>query len=89
MDFNQILYRTLFFGCSALIMFFAIIAVIRGRRNMKMIKHFETADKKVKAGYWTASLVHMLAGITIIVCLVVVGAVFIFILRLGTNLGGE
>ena len=50
------------------VLFLALLAIIRGRKGMKMSKGFETTDKKVKAGYWLVSAIHMWAGISIALC---------------------
>nr|WP_207718281.1 hypothetical protein [Clostridium saccharoperbutylacetonicum] len=51
----------------------AIIAIIRGYKGMKMSKNFDTADKKIKFGYWLLSAIHMWVGIVVTLCYVIAG----------------
>jgi len=63
----------------ALIMalFLAIIAIIRGYDGMKMSKHFDTSDKKIKVGYWLLSAIHMWVGILITLCYLIAGVLIL------------
>jgi len=59
-------------------LFFAVIAIIRGYKGMKMSKRFDTSDKKVKVSYWLLSAIHMWVGILITLCYLIAG---VFILN--------
>ena len=59
-------------------LFLAVIAIIRGYKGMKMSKSFDTADKKIKGGYWLLSAMHMWVGILITSCYLIAG---VFILN--------
>jgi len=52
----------------AMVLFLAVIAVIRGYKGMKMSKRFDTSVKKIKFGYWLLSAIHMWVGILITLC---------------------
>lgn len=54
-------------------LFFAITAIIRGYKGMKMSKCFDTSDKKIKVGYWLISAIHMWVGILITSCYLIAG----------------
>ena len=64
----------------ALIMalFFAVIAITRGYEGMKMSKSFDTADKKIKVGYWLLSAIHMWVGILITLCYLIAGVFILY-----------
>lgn len=57
----------------ALALFFAVIAIIRGYKGMKISKSFDTSDKKIKFGYWLLSAIHMWVGIIITLCYLIAG----------------
>ncbi|CUU48299.1 hypothetical protein [Clostridium beijerinckii] len=59
-------------------LFFAVIAIIRGYKGMKMSKRFDTSDKKIKVSYWLLSAIHMWVGILITLCYLIAG---VFILN--------
>ena len=63
----------------ALIMalFLAVIAIIRGYKGMKMSKSFDTSDKKIKAGYWLLSAIHIWVGILITLCYLISGVLIL------------
>jgi len=57
----------------ALVLFLAVIAIIRGYKGMKQSKCFDTQVKKIKFGYWLLSAVHMWVGILITLCYLIAG----------------
>lgn len=57
----------------AIVLFLAVIAVIRGYKGMKISKQFDTAAKKTRFGYWLLSAVHMWVGILITLCYLIAG----------------
>jgi uncharacterized protein YacL len=59
-------------------LFFAVIAIIRGYKGMKMSKRFDASYKKVKVSYWLLSAIHMWVGILITLCYLIAG---VFILN--------
>lgn len=65
------LWGILILAALAFILFLAVMAIVRGHKNMKLSKSFETSDKKVKIGYWLLSAAHMWAGILIVLCYVI------------------
>lgn len=56
---------------------FAIIAIIRGYKGMKMSKCFDTSDKKIKFSYWLLSAIHMWVGIIITLCYLIAGVLIL------------
>lgn len=58
-------------------LFLSVIAIIRGYKGMKMSKHFDTADKKIKVGYWLLSAIHMWVGILITLCYLIAGVLIL------------
>ena len=47
----------------AMILFLAVISIIRGYKGIKMSKRFETSsNNKMKIGYLALSVIHMIAG---------------------------
>jgi uncharacterized membrane protein len=58
-------------------LFFAVIAIIRGYKGMKMSKRFDTSDKKTKAFYWLLSAIHMWVGILITLCYLIAGVLIL------------
>jgi hypothetical protein len=61
----------------AIVLFLAVIAVIRGYKGMKMSKRFDTSVKKIKFGYWLLSAIHMWAGILITLCYLIAGVLIL------------
>lgn len=57
----------------ALILFFSVIAIIRGCKGIKISKSFDPSNKKVKVGYLVLSIVHMSAGILVTMSYVIAG----------------
>jgi high-affinity Fe2+/Pb2+ permease len=57
----------------AIVLFLAVIAVIRGYRGMKISKQFDVSAKKTRFGYWLLSAVHMWVGILITLCYLIAG----------------
>jgi hypothetical protein len=60
-----------------MVLFLAVIAVIRGYKGMKMSKRFETSVKKIKFGYWLLSAIHMWVGILITLCYLIAGVLIL------------
>lgn len=60
-----------------LILFIAILSIIRGYKNFNTGKNFDTENKKIKITYQTVSIIHMIAGIIIVLFYI---AVLIFVL---------
>lgn len=61
----------------AIVLFLAVIAIIRGYKGMKMGKSFDTSDKKIKVGYWLLSAIHMWVGILITLCYLIAGVLIL------------
>jgi len=61
----------------AMVLFLAVIAVIRGYKGMKMSKQFDTSFKKTKFGYWLLSGIHMWVGILITLCYLIAGVLIL------------
>lgn len=61
----------------AMALLFAVAAIIRGYKGMKMSKCFDTSDKKVKTGYWLLSAIHMWVGILITLCYFIAGVLIL------------
>lgn len=61
----------------AMVLFLAVIAVIRGHKGMKMAKLFDVSAKKAKFGYWLLSAIHMWVGILITLCYLIVGVLIL------------
>ena len=59
-------------------LFFAVIAIKRGYEGMNMSKSFDTADKKIKVGYWLLSAIHMWVGILITLCYLIAGILILY-----------
>ncbi len=57
----------------ALVLFLAVLAIVRGYKGMKQSKGFDTQVKKIRYGYWLLSAVHMWAGILITLCYLIAG----------------
>ncbi len=57
----------------ALVLFLAVLAIVRGYKGMKQSKCFDTQVKKIRYGYWLLSAVHMWAGILITLCYLIAG----------------
>ena len=58
-------------------LFFAVIAIVRGYKGIKMSKRFDTSDKKIKGGYWLLSAIHMWVGILITLCYLIAGVLIL------------
>lgn len=56
---------------------FAVIAIVRGHKGMKMSKSFDTSDKKIKFSYWLLSAIHMWVGIIITSCYLIAGVLIL------------
>jgi len=69
----------------ALILFFAVAAVVRGIKYIRAVRTFENADKKTKGSFLTLSIVHLVAGSLIILIYSTIAA---FILLAYLNAGG-
>jgi hypothetical protein len=61
----------------AIALFFAVLAIVRGYKGMKMSKCFDTPDKKIKVGYWLLSAIHMWVGILITLCYLIAGVLIL------------
>ncbi len=67
----------LYYLVLAMVLFFAVFAIIRGYKGLKEGKNFETLDKKIKFGYGLLSVIHMLAGILITMCYLIAGVLIL------------
>lgn len=56
---------------------FAVIAIVRGYKGMKMSKSFDTSDKKIKFSYWLLSAIHMWGGIIVTMCYLIAGVLLL------------
>lgn len=64
-------FDMLIFAALALVLFLAVSSIIRGYKNIKIYKHFETSNNKSKITYLIFSVLHMVAGILISLCYVI------------------
>ena len=69
--------NTLFIMLLVLVFVFALIAIMRGYKGMKMNQCFETTNHKVRMGYKAASVIHMGAGILIILFYMIAGTLIL------------
>lgn len=69
--------NTLILLALVMALFLSVIAIIRGYKGMKMSKRFDTADKKIKVGYWLLSAIHMWVSILITLCYLIAGVLIL------------
>jgi hypothetical protein len=72
-----LLGNTLILFILAMVLFLAVIAIVRGYKGIKTSKLFETSNNKIKIGYWGLSVIHMSAGILVTLSYLIAGVLIL------------